>query len=68
MMPDSTDLWVKATFGLAAVLFLTSLPTWALGVILVLGLLVKTAVRHLRDQELGREASKASSDERKDAH
>lgn len=45
MIPDGSDLWLKTAFGLAAVLFLTSLPTWALGVILVLGLLAKAAVR-----------------------
>ena len=67
MIPTGSDLWLKAAFGLAAVLFLTSLPTWALGVILVFGLLAKGAVRYVRDQEPERKAPITSSDERRDA-
>ena len=67
MIPQGTDLWLKTGFGLAAVLFLTSLPTWALGVILLLGLMAKAAVRYIRDQERERDAPTASSDKREDA-
>jgi hypothetical protein len=51
MIPHGADLWLKTGFGLVAVLFLTSLPTWALGVVLAVGLAAKFAISYLRDQE-----------------
>ncbi len=68
MIFQGSDLWLKTAIGLAAVLFLTSLPTWALGVILVVAFGAKAAVGYLRDQERETDAAKVSSRKRKDAH
>lgn len=51
MTPNGDDLWLKVGIGFVAVLFMVSLPTWALGVILAVGLATRAGIRHLRDQE-----------------
>ena len=68
MNAQGTDLWVKSCIGLVAVTFVLSLPTWALGLILVLGLAVKTAVSYLREPEPPSEQSTSSTGSEPDAH
>ena len=67
MISHGTDFWLKAAFGLAAVLFLTSLPTWALGVIVVLGVAGKVAIGHLPEGDRRSENLPPSAEERDDA-
>lgn len=51
MIPQGTDLWLKTALLITAVLLLASLPTWAMGVVFVIGLAAKRVADYLRDQE-----------------
>ncbi len=51
MIPQGTDIWLKATVVFVAVDFILSLPSWALGLVLVLTLAASHGLRKLRQKE-----------------
>jgi hypothetical protein len=67
MTPQKTDFSLRLGFGLVALLFVISLPTWALGIILAVGLVGKVAVRHLRERQ-GPEAESPTKPDRGERH
>jgi hypothetical protein len=50
-MLQGTDIWLKAGVAFVAVDFILSLPSWALGLVLVLAAAAKFAVQRLQEKE-----------------
>lgn len=66
MTPQGADVWVKAGIAFVAVDFILSLPSWALGLMLILALVARYGVERLRAKDGERNDAQPSSDQRRD--